>query len=187
MTRVYVPRDSAARSIGADEVAVAILTEAAVRGIDIELVRNGSRGMLWCEPLVEVVTEDGRVGYGSVSADHVADLFDAGFLTGGEHSSRLGVVDDIAWLKDQQRVTFARMGIIDPVNLDDYQAHGGLRGLRRALELGPEATVEEVLTSGLRGRGGVSSGAPLCRRRQIRSTLPATPTKAIAGRSRIAC
>lgn len=154
MTRVYVPRDSAARSIGADEVAVAILTEAALRGVDVELVRNGSRGMLWAEPLVEVVTDAGRMGYAGITSDKVAELFDAGFLTGGEHSSSLGVVDDMAWLKDQQRVTFARMGITDPVNLDDYQAHGGLRGLRRALELGPEATVEEVLASGLRGRGG---------------------------------
>ena len=154
MTRVYVPRDSAARSIGADEVAVAILSEAAVRGVDIELVRNGSRGLLWAEPLVEVVTDDGRVGYAGISADRVSELFDAGFLTGGEHSSRLGVVDELPWLKDQQRVTFARMGIIDPLDLDDYEAHGGLRGLRRALELGAEATVEEVLASGLRGRGG---------------------------------
>jgi len=154
MTTIYVPRDSAARSVGADDVAVAIAREAAVRGADVTLIRNGSRGLLWLEPLVEVVTESGRVGYGPVTESDVAGLFDAGFLAGSDHPLSVGIVEEIAWLKDQQRVTFSRVGIVDPLSLNDYEAHGGLVGLRRALEIGGDAVVEEVLASGLRGRGG---------------------------------
>jgi formate dehydrogenase iron-sulfur subunit len=152
MTRVYVPRDSAARSVGADEVATLIVAEAAARGLDVEIVRTSSRGALWLEPLVEVGPD--RVGYGPVAPDDVEGLFDAGLLTGGEHDLRIGPVDTLPWLADQQRVTFVRMGITDPLSLDDYRAHGGLAGLARAAALGPAETVAEVLASGLRGRGG---------------------------------
>lgn len=152
MTRVYIPRDSAARSVGADEVAALVIAEAAARGLEVEIVRTSSRGALWLEPLVEVGPE--RIGYGPVTPDAVEGLFDAGLVDGGEHDLRIGPVDTLPWLADQQRVTFARMGITDPVSIDDYRAHGGLVGLARAVELGPDETVAEVLASGLRGRGG---------------------------------
>ena len=148
MTRVYVPRDSAARSVGADEVA------AALESHGVEVVRNGSRGMLWLEPLVEVETPAGRVGYGPVAAADIPGLMDADMLDGGEHSLRVGVVDEIDWLASQQRVTFARVGIIDPLDLDAYREAGGLRGLARAVTIPQEEIVADVLASGLRGRGG---------------------------------
>ena len=152
--RVFVPADSSALSVGADRVADAIRDEARRRGLDIELVRTGSRGLFWLEPLVEVETAAGRVGYGPVAPGEAAQLFDAGFLNGGAHPKALGRVDDIPYLAKQQRLIFARCGVTDPLSLDDYRRHGGLRGLERALALGPKATVEEVLASGLRGRGG---------------------------------
>jgi formate dehydrogenase iron-sulfur subunit len=148
---VYVPRDSAARSVGADEVAAA-LREFADR--PIRVVRNGSRGMLWLEPLVEVVTAEGRIGYGPVRPEDVGGLVAAGMLDGADHELRLGIVDDLPWLRDQDRVTFARVGITDPLSVDDYLAHGGLAGLRHALDRTPAEVVEEVTASGLRGRGG---------------------------------
>jgi len=148
MTRVYVPRDSAARSVGADEVA------AALESLGVEVVRNGSRGMLWLEPLVEVETPSGRVGYGPVSAADVPSLIDGGMLDGGEHPLCVGIVDEIDWLASQQRVTFARVGIIDPLDLDAYRETGGLRGLSRAVAIPQEEVVADVLASGLRGRGG---------------------------------
>lgn len=151
---VYVPIDSAATSVGATAVALAITAEARRRDIDIRLVRNGSRGLLWLEPLVEVETVEGRVGYGPVTAADVAALFDSDFLTGADNGFSVGIVEDIPWLADQQRVTFARVGVIDPLDINDYEAHGGLTGLRTAIALGPSKTVEEVLASGLRGRGG---------------------------------
>jgi formate dehydrogenase iron-sulfur subunit len=154
MIRVYVPRDSAARSVGADEVAFAIEAGLRERGIDAEVVRNGSRGMLWLEPLVEVETPAGRVGYGPVAVRDVAGLLDGGLTEGAEHSLSLGLVDEIEWLASQQRVTFARVGVIDPLDLDDYRAHGGLRGLERAVGIPAEDVVADVLASGLRGRGG---------------------------------
>jgi formate dehydrogenase iron-sulfur subunit len=151
---VYVPRDTAARALGADEVAVAIEAVAAARGADVRIVRNGSRGMVWLEPLVEVVTPEGRVGYGPVTPDDVETLFDADLLAGGSHPLGAGLVDALPWLSRQQRWTFARVGVTDPLSIADYEAHGGLVGLRRALAMDPAAAVEEITESGLRGRGG---------------------------------
>ncbi len=154
MIRVYVPRDSAARSVGADVIATAIESSLRDRGIDAEVVRNGSRGMLWLEPLVEVETPAGRVGYGPVTLSDVAGLVDGGLADGADHPLSLGLVDHIDWIASQQRVTFARVGVIDPLDLDDYRAHDGLRGLERAISIPQEEVVADVLASGLRGRGG---------------------------------
>jgi formate dehydrogenase iron-sulfur subunit len=152
--RVFIPNDSSAVSVGADIVASGIANEARRRGLDIELVRTGSRGLFWLEPLVEVETAAGRVGYGPIAPGEAAQLFEADFLSGGAHPRALGRVDDIPYLAKQQRLIFARCGVTDPLSLDDYRRYGGLRGLERALALGPIATIEEVLASGLRGRGG---------------------------------
>ncbi|MFI8186587.1 NADH-quinone oxidoreductase subunit NuoF [Actinacidiphila glaucinigra] len=151
---VYVPRDSAARSVGADEVADALRRAAAEREAPVEVVRNGSRGMLWLEPLVEVVTPAGRVGYGPVAPSDLEGLLDAGMLEGADHPLRLGVVDELPWLARQTRVTFSRIGVTDPLSPEDYVRHGGLAGLRTALGMAPADVVTEVTDSGLRGRGG---------------------------------
>ena len=155
-TRVFVPIDSAALSLGADRVARAIADEAGRRGADVTLVRNGSRGMFWLEPLVEVDTPAGRVAYGPVKAEDVAGLFAAGFLAGGAHPLALGRVDAMPWLAGQQRLTFARVGLTDPLSLDDYRAHEGFAGLARAIALSGAEIVKEVTGSGLRGRGGAA-------------------------------
>ncbi|MEY4982603.1 MAG: hypothetical protein RIR62_869 [Pseudomonadota bacterium] len=145
--KIYVPRDAAARALGSDAVASALLAEAAKRGISIELVRNGSRGMVWLEPLVEVETDQGRVAFGPMTPASVAQVFDGGPLA-------LGPTDALPWMARQTRLTFARVGLIDPLSLADYQAHGGLVGLRRALGMDGAGIVQEVTDSGLRGRGG---------------------------------
>jgi formate dehydrogenase iron-sulfur subunit len=147
MTRVFVPRDVAALALGADAVAQALAPHATV-------VRNGSRGMFWLEPMIEVETEAGRIAYGPVSADDVPGLLVAGLLQGGAHALRLGPTEAIPFLARQTRVTFARVGVIDPLSVVDYAAHGGLDGLRKAIALGAAETVATVLKSGLRGRGG---------------------------------
>lgn len=145
--KIYVPRDAAARALGADAVAAAVLAEAAKRGVSVELVRNGSRGMVWLEPLVEVETPEGRVAFGPMTPAHVSQVFDGGPLA-------LGLTEALPWMAGQTRLTFARVGVIDPLSLADYQAHGGLSGLRRALAMPGAAIVQEVTDSGLRGRGG---------------------------------
>ena len=155
-TRVFIPRDSGALSVGAEKVARAIATEAAVRNLPVTIVRNGSRGLYWLEPMVEVETPAGRVAYGPVSAADVPALFEAGFLTGGRHGLNLGLTEEIPFLKKQERLTCARVGITDPVSVADYEAHGGYRGLRNALRMEPAAVVEQVTQSGLRGRGGAA-------------------------------
>ncbi|MBA4328421.1 MAG: formate dehydrogenase [Polaromonas sp.] len=155
-TTIYVPRDSTAIALGANEVAAAIQREAQARGIHLRIVRNGSRGMFWLETLVEVATLQGRIAYGPVEVDDVAGLFDAGFVLGGAHPLALGLTEEIAFLKKQERLTFARVGITDPLSLEDYLAHEGYAGLQRALTMAPAAMVQEVLDSGLRGRGGAA-------------------------------
>ncbi|TCC50551.1 formate dehydrogenase beta subunit [Kribbella pittospori] len=154
--RVYVPRDAAARSVGADEVAERIAAAAAAHGQDVQVVRNGSRGMLWLEPLVEVETAEGRVGYGPVAPEDVDGLLAAGMLSGEvrDIGAHLGVVDELPWMKRQQRLTFARVGVTDPLSAEEYTSYGGIRGLRAALARTPAEVVETVVDSGLRGRGG---------------------------------
>jgi formate dehydrogenase iron-sulfur subunit len=156
MTTVYVPRDTTALALGAERVARAIADEAARRGDDVRIARNGSRGLAWLEPLVEVETPAGRVAYGPVAPKDVPSLFAAGFLAGGTHALAHGLTETIPYLARQERLTFARVGIIEPTSLAAYEALAGFRGLRRALELEPPAIVEEVIQSGLRGRGGAA-------------------------------
>lgn len=153
---VYVPRDTAAVAMGAHEIAQQLAAQAQERGLDIQIVRNGSRGLLWLEPMVEVQTAEGRVAYGPVQTEDLPGLFDAGFLQGGAHKLCHGLTDAIPYLKNQERLTFARVGIIDPVSVADYQACGGFEGLSKALAMEPAAIVKEVTDSGLRGRGGAA-------------------------------
>jgi len=154
--KVFVPRDATALALGAETVARAIAHTGRARGIDIDVVRNGSRGMFWLEPLIEVATPNGRVAFGPVKAADVANLFDADFLHGGAHALRLGAVEDIAWFKQQERLCFARVGVTDPLSVADYIAHGGYRGLRNALAMSGADIVKAVTDSGLRGRGGAA-------------------------------
>ncbi|WP_292312589.1 NADH-quinone oxidoreductase subunit NuoF, partial [Marivivens sp.] len=146
--KIYIPRDAAAKALGAERIVKAVEAEIKERGIDAQIIRNGSRGMIWLEPLVEVETAEGRVGYGPVTVADVKSIFK------GDSDKALGDVEQIPFFAAQTRLTFARVGKIDPLSLSDYEAHGGLVGLRRAITMSAEAVVDEVKTSGLRGRGG---------------------------------
>jgi formate dehydrogenase iron-sulfur subunit len=154
--RVFVSRDAAAVALGADEVAAAIGEQARAVGVEIDLVRTGSRGMVWLEPLVEVECAGVRIGYGPLSAEDINDWISAGGLAGAGHAAYLGAVEELPWLKRQERLTFARVGRIDPVDVDAYVAAGGYEGLRRALGMSGAEIVQEVTDSGLRGRGGAA-------------------------------
>ena len=162
MTRVYVPGDAAAVSVGADDVAAALTTAAGV-----EVIRTGSRGLLWLEPLVEVDTADGRVGFAHVTPTQVSALIEdvtsvqsgpplaqAPLTPRAGHPAYLGRLAEHSWMTRQTRLTTRRLGVIDPSDPDDYARHGGWVGLHRALSMRPAEVVEEVVASGLRGRGG---------------------------------
>lgn len=149
--KVYIPCDAAALSVGADDVAAAI---AAQGGDSVEIIRNGSRGMLYLEPLVEVETDKGRVAYGPVSAGDVEGLFAANFLSGAAHELGQGLTEEIPYFAKQDRLTFARVGLTAPLDLTSYEANGGLVGLKKALSVSPDEIVETIMQSGLRGRGG---------------------------------
>ena len=145
--KIYIPGDAAAQSVGSDLVAVAIAAEAAKRNLDITIVRNGTRGALWLEPLVEVEISGKRIGYTNVTSDDAAAVLD------GSHPS-IGDVDSFDWLAKQDRITYKRVGIIDPLSIADYEAHGGFVGLAKAQKLSQAEIIAEVTESGLRGRGG---------------------------------
>jgi formate dehydrogenase iron-sulfur subunit len=151
--RLFLPLDSAAVSLGANEVATALQDEAKRRGVDIVLTRTGSRGMHWLEPLLEVMQDGVRHGYGPIEVGDAAALIDA-FADGAGHPKSLGPVEDISFLKNQTRLIFARCGVADPLNIDEYASHGGLLGLDKALAMESAAVCDEVMASGLRGRGG---------------------------------
>ncbi|WP_020680907.1 formate dehydrogenase beta subunit [Marinobacterium rhizophilum] len=156
-TRIFVPCDTTALAMGADAVAAELAQLAHARGADVEIIRNGSRGLFWLEPLVEVQTDAGRIGFGPVEVEDVASLVEAGLFAGStEHSLALGLVEEIPFLKNQQRLTFARSGITDPVSIEDYLALDGFNGLQKALQLDSQQIIDEVKASGLRGRGGAA-------------------------------
>jgi len=153
---LYVPGEATAVALGADAVARALKAEAARHKQPIQIVRNGSRGAFWLEPLIEVQTALGRVAYGPVQAKDVPGLYAAGLLQGGAHPLCHGAVDSIPYLAQQERLTCTRIGVIDPLSLDDYRAHGGYKGLLAAAAMPPAAIVQAVVDSGLRGRGGAA-------------------------------
>jgi formate dehydrogenase iron-sulfur subunit len=157
MTRsIFVPNDTGARSVGADQVADAIAAQIAALGIDAAVVRNGSRGAYWLEPLVEIDAATGRVGFANIRPHQVAELFASGTIPTRDHPLSVGVIGELPWFRAQQRLTFARAGVIDPLSLHDYRAHNGLVGLQRALTMSSQDIVREVTNAGLRGRGGAA-------------------------------
>ncbi|KAA0078227.1 NADH-quinone oxidoreductase subunit NuoF [Tardiphaga sp. P9-11] len=151
--KIYIPRDAAAVSVGADELVTAFESVAATRKLAIEIIRPGSRGLLWLEPMIEVATPEGRIAFGPVEEKDVASVLDA-MVANGQHALRLGVAEELPWLKKQTRLTFVRCGVVDPRSVEDYIAHGGYKGLTRALTLDSSGIIADVTTSGLRGRGG---------------------------------
>jgi formate dehydrogenase iron-sulfur subunit len=153
-TKLYIPRDAVALGLGSDDVEQALVTALHERKIEADFAHTGSRGLYWLDPMIEVATPQGRVAYGPVGVEDVAGLLDAGMLDGKPHALCLGNPEEIPFLKRQSRLTFARCGIVERLSLDDYRAHGGWAGLEKALALGPEATIDLVSKSGLRGRGG---------------------------------
>jgi formate dehydrogenase iron-sulfur subunit len=154
--KIYIPIDSTAKSLGANEVAHFIELEAQSRKIDLQIIRNGSRGLFWLEPMLEVETDQGRIAYGPITQNDIESLFDAEFFMGKAHPLFLGVTEEIDWLKKQERLTFARVGVIDPINIKDYEKYDGFKGLKKAIELKPNEIVKEITDSGLRGRGGAA-------------------------------
>jgi formate dehydrogenase iron-sulfur subunit len=149
--------DTTAVALGANDVADAIEAEADKAGISLDLVRSGSRGAFWLEPLVEVRNAGGkRRLYGPIQPEDVPALFESGFPGHCTHEFGLGGVADITWFARQQRLTFVRAGRTDPLSIEDYEALEGFDGLRLALDMEPQAIVDQVKESGLRGRGGAA-------------------------------
>ena len=156
MLKVFIPGDTTACALGADAVADEVLLQAQNRSLEVEIIRNGSRGAFWLEPLLEIESGDGRIAFGPMTPNDVAGLFESGFPHDCEHPLMLGKVADIEWLSRQDRLTFERAGITNPLSLSDYKKHGGFEGLFNALNMSPAEIVDVVTQSGLRGRGGAA-------------------------------
>jgi len=171
MSTLYLPCDSLARAVGADEVSTALITQAQERHLPLELQRTSSRGLYWLEPLLEVDSPQGRIAFGPLTAADVPSVLDA-IGNASAHPLALGLVEELPYLKTQQRLLFARAGITRPLSLDDYRAHGGFEGLNRAVAIGGEQTATAVFDSGLRGRGGAAFPAGI-KWRTVRGTQAA--------------
>jgi formate dehydrogenase iron-sulfur subunit len=154
--KVYIPRETTASSLGAEQIVQAMTAEAEYRNADIQIVRNGSRGACWLETMIEIEGDAGRSAYGPVTVNDIPDLFDADFLNAGDHALALGLVEEIPYFKNQERLTFARCGIIDPTSVEEYKSLGGFVGLTNALAKTSDEVIQDVLDSGLRGRGGAA-------------------------------
>ncbi|AFY18120.1 formate dehydrogenase beta subunit [Pseudomonas sp. UW4] len=169
MPAFYVSGDSVARAVGAEDVVVALITHARGRVVPLEIKRTSSRGLYWLEPLLEVDTPQGRFGFGPLTDADVPSVLEALKGDPSSHPLALGLVEELPYLKTQQRLLFARAGITRPLSLDDYRAHGGFEGLNRAVALGGEQTATAVFDSGLRGRGGAAFPAGI-KWRTVRAT-----------------
>jgi formate dehydrogenase iron-sulfur subunit len=145
--KIYVPHDASSLSLGADEVAGAF-----EKNTGGGVVRNGSRGLYWLEPMIEIENEQGRLAYGPVTAEDIPSIL----KQGRAHPLCLGPVGEIESLKIQNRLTFTRCGAIEALSVDDYKAAGGFKGLENAQQLRPQEIVDIVKGSGLRGRGGAA-------------------------------
>lgn len=156
MSVIYIPRESTALSRHAGEVVLALQQAAAERDLDLSIIRNGSRGAAWLEPLIEVESDAGRIAYGPVSTADVDSLLDADFLNAGEHKLKLGEIENLPWFRQQQRITFSRCGLTDALSLDDYLRHEGFKGFQQALRLNGSEIIQLLIDSGLRGRGGAA-------------------------------
>jgi formate dehydrogenase iron-sulfur subunit len=167
MPSLYLPCDSLARAVGADDVASALSNQT-----NVDLQRTSSRGLYWLEPLLEVDTPQGRIGFGPLTAADVPSVLDALQGEPSAHPLALGLVEELPYLKTQQRLLFARAGITQPLSLDDYRSHGGFEGLKRAVTIGGEQAATEVFDSGLRGRGGAAFPAGI-KWRTVRATQAA--------------
>jgi formate dehydrogenase iron-sulfur subunit len=154
--KIYIPRDFTSQAMGVEDVVTAIQNEAKARQQNVEVIRTGSPGLYWLEPMIMIEHEGHRVGYGPVTDDDVPGLFDVNFLAGGQHELLLGQVEKIDFLKNQERLIFERTGFIDPLSLIDYESKSGFIGLRKALEISPKLIVDQITQSGLRGRGGAA-------------------------------
>ena len=177
MERVYLPAGSVARAVGADTVAVALASEARKRNLPLDLHHTSSRGLYWLEPLLEVDSPQGRLGFGPLTEADVPGLFDALQNDPSSHPLALGLVEELPYLKTQQRLIFSRAGITQPLSLDDYRAHGGFAGLTRAIAIGGEETATAVFDSGLRGRGGAAFPAGI---KSLTVRCPQAPQKYVA-------
>jgi formate dehydrogenase iron-sulfur subunit len=140
--RCYLANDTSSRAAGAERLA-----DAWRERPEIQLIRTSSRGAFFLEPMVERDTPNGREAWFDVSPNDLPSI------VGGVGGTP---VAEIPFLQQQTRFTFANFGITEPLALDEYQTRGGLKGLEAAQSLSPEAIVEQLRVSRLRGRGGAA-------------------------------
>ena len=150
--KFYISKDALSESLGSNFLSKKLESYQQ----DFEIIRTGSRGMFWLEPLLEIDTKIGRVGFGPITENDVEDILKLDESNLKNHKNYLGVINDIPFLANQNRLTFKRVGLIDPLSIEQYCLYDGFVGLKKALEMDSSKIVSEVLDSGLRGRGGAA-------------------------------
>ncbi|MCG3208458.1 MAG: Electron transport complex subunit RsxC [Anaerolineae bacterium] len=178
-TTIRIGMSTSDLAAGAQETFVALQTAIRRRGLPVELKQTGSLGASHREPVIEVAQNGDSTLYGPVTPERIAPLLDQHFGAGSRGVSPEWVISrradrsDYPFLGKQVRVTTQLCGIIDPHSLDDYLAHDGYKALLEAIKMTPEAVVQAIKDSKLRGRGG--AGFPTGIKWELLRKNPVTP------------
>ena len=164
---IIVGTATCGRAAGALAVIDAINAELAKHNIEATITHVGCIGICYAEPLVDIVKPNRpRICYSNVTPNIVPQIIEDYIVNDNPHPDlALGTIGDgsvdgipkffdLPMLKPQVRISLRNCGIIDPEKINHYIARGGYAGLAKALSMKPEEVIEEIKTSGLRGRGG---------------------------------
>ncbi|MBL7076423.1 MAG: NADH-quinone oxidoreductase subunit NuoF [Kiritimatiellae bacterium] len=162
--RVLVGASTCGLAAGADDVLEALPGHLAEMGLDIEVSQVGCLGLCYAEPLVELRSADHPpLLFSSVTPESLGHILTTYYRDGGGEAlatmcdaphGETPPFEQLPMLEGQVRVVARNFGRIDPENIDHYIARDGYTGLARALKMDREEVIDELRSSGLRGRGG---------------------------------
>ena len=152
--KIYIPKETSACSVGSELIAEKI-TDLAQGHKHISIIRNGSWGAFWLEPFIEIEKNGNRKGtsYLNKKISHLSSIEE---LFDDFYNSNPFNIMDIDFIKRQTRLVFSRIGLYDPLDLNQYRNSHGYKGLEKSFEIGQQQTIDEIKKSGLNGRGGAA-------------------------------
>jgi len=160
-TKVIVGLGSCGLAAGAGKVFEVIKKVKEEKGLDIELKKTSCIGMCYREPLVEVVDDDGSYIYGDINEAKAVQILE-------EHIGKSSpikeyvVKTDLFETKDknffdgQVKIALRNCGYIDPESIEEYESRDGYKSIKKiaAEKIQPVDVIQNILDSGIRGRGG---------------------------------
>ncbi|MDR0206202.1 MAG: NAD(P)H-dependent oxidoreductase subunit E, partial [Bacteroidales bacterium] len=124
-----------------------------------QLEKTNCVGMCYCEPLVQVDMDEKSVIYGRVSEEKIINIFQHHIVNGKTLVEEVVYSPDFdatenSYLNEQVKWALRNCGIINPESIEDYEKRGGYSAIKKVANLSSEDIIQEILKSGLRGRGG---------------------------------